>query len=142
MADPKIKYDIEASVGGEADVQTLERTLRSLGDVLEGELAEHASAAADALHDLSGNQDAVATFTALRNETSALAVELAEARSSVQSTEARLGGASAAARGFAQAELDAKAALAANNAELALFRHILERWHLSLDQLKGIVRPA
>ena len=23
MADPKIKYDIEASVGGEADVQTL-----------------------------------------------------------------------------------------------------------------------
>ena len=122
MADPKIKYDIEASVGGEADVQTLERTLRSLGDVLEGELAEHASAAADALHDLSGNQDAVATFTALRNETSALAVELAEARSSVQSTEARLGEASAAARGFAQAELDAKAALAANNAELAAAR--------------------
>ena len=119
MADPKIKYDIEASVGGEADVQTLERTLRSLGDVLEGELAEHARAAADALQDLGGNQAAVATFTALRNETSALAVELAEARTSVQNTGARLEEASTAARGFAQAELDAKAALAANNVELA-----------------------
>lgn len=29
-----------------------------------------------------------------------------------------------------------------HDAELALFRHILERWHLSLDELKGIVRPA
>lgn len=29
-----------------------------------------------------------------------------------------------------------------HDAELALFRHVLERWNLSLDQLKGFVRPA
>ena len=29
-----------------------------------------------------------------------------------------------------------------HDAELALFRHVLERWHLTLDQLKGIVRMA
>ncbi|MEI7968616.1 MAG: TerB family tellurite resistance protein [Betaproteobacteria bacterium] len=29
-----------------------------------------------------------------------------------------------------------------HDAELALFRHVLERWDLSLDQLKAVVRPA
>ncbi|MBI1396686.1 MAG: hypothetical protein GC151_11955 [Betaproteobacteria bacterium] len=29
-----------------------------------------------------------------------------------------------------------------HDAELALFRHILERWDLTLDQLKGLVHPA
>ncbi|MFO1318005.1 MAG: hypothetical protein U1F52_00120 [Burkholderiales bacterium] len=29
-----------------------------------------------------------------------------------------------------------------HDTELALFRHVLERWHLTLDQLKGIVRMA
>lgn len=29
-----------------------------------------------------------------------------------------------------------------HDAELALFRHILERWNLTLDQLRGMVRPA
>lgn len=29
-----------------------------------------------------------------------------------------------------------------HDAELVLFRHILERWSLTLDQLRGMVRPA
>ena len=49
MADPKIKYDIEAAVKGEADAEALAKTLRGVGDVLEGDLQQGALAAAQAL---------------------------------------------------------------------------------------------
>ena len=46
MADPKIKYDIEAAVKGEADAEALAKTLRGVGDVLEGDLQKSAQGAA------------------------------------------------------------------------------------------------
>ena len=42
MADPKIKYDIEAAVKGEADAASLAKTMRGVADVLEGELQQGA----------------------------------------------------------------------------------------------------
>ena len=52
MADPKIKYDIEAAVKGEADAEALAKTLRGVGDVLEGDLQKSAQGAAQALEHL------------------------------------------------------------------------------------------
>ncbi len=69
MADPKIKYDIEAAVKGEADAEALAKTLRGVGDVLEGDLQQGALAAAQALEALASKQRAVETFGALKRET-------------------------------------------------------------------------
>ena len=72
MADPKIKYDIEAAVKGEADAEQLAKTLRGVGDVLEGDLKEGALAAAQALESLASKQRAIDTFSALKRETADL----------------------------------------------------------------------
>ena len=66
MADPKIKYDIEAAVSGSADVIALASHVEKLGNSLEGDLKANALAAADSLREL-GRQDAVLSqFIALR----------------------------------------------------------------------------
>ena len=77
MADPKIKYDIEAAVKGGDGVQALEKDLRDLGAVLDGDLKTQATAAADAIKALGEKQAAVTGLQQLKNETGALAIELA-----------------------------------------------------------------
>lgn len=122
MADPKIKYDIEADVKGSASVEDLEQHLRELGGVLEGDLKTQATAAADALRSLGEKQSAVTNFQALKNEADALAVELAQAQGELQQFDTQLLAASAATQKFTRAEMDAKAALEAKKAQLSAAR--------------------
>ena len=68
MAEPKIKYDIEAAVSGTASVDTLEKTLRGLAGTLDGDLKTKALSAADALKALGEKQQAIETFRALKLE--------------------------------------------------------------------------
>ena len=77
MADPKIKYDIEAVVKGNDGVQALEKDLRDLGAVLEGDLKNQATAAADAIKALGDKQATVTNLQQLKNETGALELVIA-----------------------------------------------------------------
>lgn len=122
MADPKIKYDIEAAVKGEADVETLAKSLDDLGQTLEGDLKVQATAAAEALRSLGDKQAAVVNFQNIENASKAMAVELAEASTSVRQIEQQLGQASAATQRYATAELQAKSALEATKTQLVAAR--------------------
>ena len=83
MADPKIKYDIEAAVKGEADADALAKTLRGVADVLEGDLQQGALAAAQSLEALASKQRAVEAFGALKRETADLEAALTKATAQV-----------------------------------------------------------
>lgn len=122
MADPKIKYDIEADVKGSASVEDLESHLRELGGVLDGDLKAQANAAADALRSLGEKQAAVANFQALKNEAAALGVELAQAKGELSQYDTQLLAASTATQKFTRAEMDAKAALESKKTQLAAAR--------------------
>lgn len=122
MTTPKIKYDIEAEAKGEASVEALAKSLDDLGQTLDGDLKQHATAAADALRSLGEKQAAVAAFQQIQNASSSLAVELAEAATSVRQIETQLGTASAATQKFSVAELQAKAALESTKTQLAAAR--------------------
>lgn len=76
MADPKIKYDIEAAVKGDADAEQLAKALRDVGDVLDGDLKVSATEAAQALDALGSKQRAIDAFVTLRRETQQLSTEL------------------------------------------------------------------
>ena len=68
MADSKIKYDIEANVKGDAEVNQLASEIEALGKTLEGDLKTQAVASAAALRD-SGAQNAVInSFIELKKE--------------------------------------------------------------------------
>ena len=90
MADPKIKYDIEAAVKGEADADALAKTLRGVGDVLEGDLQQGALAAAQALEALGTKQRAIESFGALKRETTDLEAALTKATAQVDRLGAEL----------------------------------------------------
>ena len=82
MADPKIKYDIEAAVSGSgsADVIALANNVEKLAGSLEGDLRVQALASADSLREL-GRQDAVLSqFATLRNTVAQTAVEFTAAQ--------------------------------------------------------------
>ena len=111
MADPKIRYDIEAGIKGEQDVAALAQTVRTLGSTLEGDLKTQAIAAADALDNLGGKQRAVETFAQLKRETETLAAEMDSAAASVNRLGAQLPQASAATLAFASAETQARQAV-------------------------------
>lgn len=122
MADPKIKYDIEAAVKGSDGVQALEKDLRDLGAVLDGDLKTQATAAADAIKALGEKQAAVTGLQQLKNETGALAIELAQAQSAVRQMGEQLSQASTSTQQYVRAEMDAKAALDAKRAQLLAAR--------------------
>ncbi|WP_019654019.1 tape measure protein [Variovorax atrisoli] len=118
MTDPKIRYDIEAGIKGEADAKQLEGTLRSLGDTLEGELAQEATKAADALQNLGAKQEAIQTFNVLRRTTQQLGQELDTASAAVDRLGAELPQAATATAAFAAAEAKARAAVEGAKADL------------------------
>lgn len=126
MADPKIKYDIEAAVKGEADAASLAKTMRGVADVLDGELQQGALAAAQALESLASKQDAVSTFQKLTNESGALSIELAEAESAVRQLDAQLTKAGGSTQQFVRAEMESKAALESKKAQLLAARKAYE----------------
>lgn len=80
MADPKIKYDIEAAVTGQEDAAQLADKLRELGDALGGDLQANAKEAAQALDMLSKRQELLQSFAAIKTESQQAAQALEAAR--------------------------------------------------------------
>ena len=126
MADPKIKYDIEAAVKGEADAEQLAKTLRGVGDVLEGDLQEGAIAAAQALEALASKQRAIDTFSALKRETADLESALTKATAQVDRLGAELPQATASTQQLVSAERSAATALEQARASLQSKRDALK----------------
>lgn len=118
MADPKIRYDIEAAVSGEASVDVLAQNLRSLGDTLDGPLKAQAEAAAAALSALEAKRGVVNNFINLRRETETLSTAMSAAAATVDTLGAQLPQAAAATAQFAAAENQARAAVAGAKADL------------------------
>ncbi|MBN9411338.1 MAG: tape measure protein [Burkholderiales bacterium] len=83
MTEPKIKYDLEAAVKGEAEAEELAKALRDVGDVLEGDLQSSARNAAAALDTLAGKQRAIESFGTLKRESEGLSAALQQATSTV-----------------------------------------------------------
>ncbi|WP_234197136.1 tape measure protein [Pseudacidovorax sp. NFM-22] len=111
MADPKIRYDIEAAIGGESDVKRLADLLRNLGATLEGDLKKQAEDAALALESLTGKQDAVTKFVELRRETQRLGADLNAATAEVDRLAADMTRAAQDSERFARAEREAQQAV-------------------------------
>ena len=125
MSEPKIKYDIEAAVKGEASVEQLAATVRDLGNSLDGDLKKQAVAAADALQALGAKQAAVDNFKTLRRETESLTTALTGAAQRVDQLGTELPQATAATQGFASAEAQARAAVDAARRDLDEMRAAL-----------------
>ncbi len=90
MADPKIKYDIEANVSGQGDVGQLAASVEKLAGTLDGELKTSALASAAALRQLAEKDGAVQNFVELKNKTQQAAAGLKEAQSAAQKLGAEL----------------------------------------------------
>lgn len=76
MADPKVKFDIEANAVGEPSIAKMASTLQDMGNVLEGPLKSKAQAASDALTQLGEKRAAIDAFVALKNEAAAAAARV------------------------------------------------------------------
>lgn len=125
MSDPKIKYDIEAAVKGEASVEQLEQALRDLGKTLDGDLKRQADSAADALQALGAKQTAIEAFKTLKRESESLTVALGGAAQRVDQLGSELPQATAATNAFATAETRARAAVDGARADLDEMRQAL-----------------
>jgi len=111
MADPKIKYDIEAAVQGTGSVDELASALQNAADVLEGDLQASARSAARALDGIGAKQRALQTFVELKRQTQELSGQMQQAAGVVDAFGARLQQAGARNSELAAAEKSAAAAL-------------------------------
>lgn len=125
MADPKIKYDIEAKTSGKAGVDELEKSLEELGNTLEGDLKVSADAVAASLRKLSDRNDAVQTFALLKRESVDLGAALNQASANVDGIAAQMPAAAAATQRFAEAERAAHTAVADTQQSLLAMRQAL-----------------
>lgn len=139
MADPKIKYDIEAAVTGDASVQSLEKHLRDLGEALDGDLRKNALGAADAIQALGAKQGAVEGFRAIKNEADALGIELLEAQHAASQLGVQLAQSAERTQGFAAAEARARAALEGARSSLDQQRQALRDLN---QQTIGVARST
>nr|WP_295937365.1 tape measure protein [uncultured Acidovorax sp.] len=126
MADPKIKYDIEAAVKGEADAEALAKTLRGVADVLEGDLQQGALAAATSLEALGSKQRAIENFGVLKRETTDLEAALTKATAQVDRLGNELPQAAANTQQLSAAERTAASALEQARASLQSKRDALK----------------
>lgn len=85
MADPKIKYDIEAAVSGEAAVNDLAQRLEDMGKVLDGDLGPAAKAAAAEMRTLGQQQSAIVAFGKLSEQVKVSQRELTLAKGAAKS---------------------------------------------------------
>lgn len=90
MADPKIKYDIEAAVKGEAEVNILAQRLDDMGKVLDGDLAPAAKVAAAEMRALGQQQGAIVAFAKLSEQVRASEQDLALAQKAAKSFHAEI----------------------------------------------------
>lgn len=127
MADPKIKYDIEAAVSGEADAAKLAKELRNVGDVLEGDLQKSALDAAQALESLGAKQRSLSEFARLKREAEDMAAALGTATKVVNDLGNELPQASANTQALAGAERAMTSALAEAQASLARKKEALKQ---------------
>lgn len=84
MVDPKIKYDIEANVKGDAEVGQLAGKLEALAKTLDGDLKTNANAAAAALRQLGDKQTAITRFVELKQGAQDAAAKLNDAQDAAQ----------------------------------------------------------
>ena len=82
--NPRIRYDIEAGVTGEQDVNALARELDKLAETLEGDLKTQAQASAQALREVGNQQAAIDGFVTLKNRVQEAAGQLQEAQTQAQ----------------------------------------------------------
>lgn len=146
MADPKIKYDIEAAVKGEADAEGLAKVLTNVADVLEGDLQKGAKDAAAALEALAGKQRAIDQFVNLRRETESLGSALNSATQQVDRLGNELPQATAQSQAMATTERaaavalgEARASLESKRAALAAVREETQGTARRTDEYKSTV---
>ena len=80
----RIRYDIEAAVTGEGDVNALATQIEGLANTLEGDLKVQALASAAALRSLGEKQGAIENFRNLKTEAGSAADRLQEAQTAAQ----------------------------------------------------------
>lgn len=90
MADPKIKYDIEADVKGRTEVGQLATQIEALATELDGPLKSGALASAAALRELAQKDQAISNFVTLKREAGAAADGLKQAQTAAQTLGAQL----------------------------------------------------
>lgn len=117
-SDPKIRYDIEAGIKGEADVKQLAATVRALADTLDDDLKVQAQGAAAALQKLGDTQTALTDFQSLKRETTDLGGALRATTAEVDRLGNEMPAATAATAQLAAAEAQARAAASTTAASL------------------------
>jgi len=85
MADPKIKYDIEAAVSGEKDINSLAQQLEDMGKILGADLSPAAKTAAAEMRALGEQQGAIVAFAKLSEQVKTAERDLALAQKSAKS---------------------------------------------------------
>ena len=152
MADPKIKYDIEADVKGDAEVGRLAGQLEALAKTLDGDLKNNANAAAAALRQLGDKQAAITRFVELKQGAQDAAARLLEAQAAAQKMGQTLAATETPTRSQAgqmqklgDAVRAAKAEVLAQNLALQQARGALQQYGVStqnLSQLQQNVKAA
>lgn len=84
MADPKIRYDIGATVSGDAEINRLATELEKLDSSLDPALAERARLTAQRIRELGEQQTAVDRFVELKKASEAAAAALDKAQAEAQ----------------------------------------------------------
>ncbi|QSI33329.1 tape measure protein [Variovorax sp. RKNM96] len=109
--DNIIDVKVRASATGREDVRDLRNEIDGLGTALGGKVQEDAKAAAAALDALGAQGAAINNVRALKNESDALSVELAQAQHAVEQLSQTLPDAASAVSRLAVAEVQAKEAV-------------------------------
>lgn len=84
MANPKIKYDVEANVTGNNQIDALVKQIEGLASTFDNELKDNALKAADALRALGEKQNAVQSFVEIKNASIAASSSLKVAQEAAQ----------------------------------------------------------
>lgn len=142
MADPKIKYDIEANVSGNAEVDKLALRIEQLADTLDGDLKTSALESAAALRQLGQKDGAVQNFIDLKRQATDAAAGLKDAQAAAQKMGAELANVekptraqSGALQKLRDTVRDAKTEVQAKTAALIAARSGLDQYGISTDNL-------
>ena len=118
MADPKIKYDIEAQATGEAAIDKLTGAVKELGDSIDQDLKREADAAAQALRKVGEQSAAAEVFRAAGLEAERAGAAFKEAKAGLDDLDRKFATAATAAQQFGVAEKAALDAVRATAREL------------------------
>ena len=104
MADPKIKYDIEAQAKGAAEVAKLEDAIKGLGNAIDDDLRKEADAAAQALQKIGAQSAAAEVFKTTGREALSAGAAFKEAQARLSDLDRKFADAATAAQQFGMAE--------------------------------------